>query len=352
MREAKSQPSKWKILFNFLGEKSMDAFLQSQWLTYILFVVGFVFLIKGADLLVDGAAGLARRFGVSELVIGLTIVAFGTSAPELVVNLAASLQGNSDIAIGNIIGSNIANILLILGIAAVIYPITVQKSTVWKEIPLVALAALTVIISVNDHLLDGYETDIMGRADGLIHIAFFIIFLYYSVDMALSSKENPAGDDQEEHRPLSVLKGSVYIIIGLAGLSVGADWIVNGAVLIAGHLGLSQSLIGLTVVAVGTSLPEMAASTMAALRKKSDIAIGNVVGSNIFNVFWILGISSVIHPIPFDQSWNPDLYTNLGVSVLLFMLMFLGKKHMLTRTEGVLFLVLYTAYTAFVVYRG
>jgi cation:H+ antiporter len=333
----------------------MSELFNNPIVTYMLFIAGFILLIKGADLLVDGAAGLARRFHVSELVIGLTIVSFGTSAPELVVNLVASFEGSSDLAIGNIIGSNIANILLILGISAVIYPISVQRNTVWKEIPMVFLAAVVVIVSANDVLLDNYSSNILGKADGLVLLFFFIIFAYYTVNIAVSTGENPVivtDENESELEPMSVVRGLIYIVFGLVGLSVGAQWIVDGGVLIARNLGLSQSLIGLTVVAVGTSLPELAASAVAAYKKKSDIAIGNVVGSNIFNVFWILGISSIINPIPFDPSWNVDLLINAGVSALLFGQMFLGKKQTLTRPEGIGFIFLYIIYIGYVLYRG
>jgi cation:H+ antiporter len=281
-------------------------------MTYILLVIGFVFLIKGADLLVDGASSVARKLHISNLVIGLTIVAFGTSAPELFVNLYASIQGTTDIAIGNIIGSNIVNMLFILGIAAIIYPLTVTKGTVWKEIPLSLLAAVLVFIMANDVLFDGMSANILTRIDGLVLIAFFIIFLYYTFGIAKTQGDNSPTDTVAVH---SGWKSTGMILLGLVGLVIGGHWIVGSATTIALNLGLSQALIGLTIVAIGTSLPELATSAVAAYKKNSDIAIGNVVGSNIFNIFWILGISAVIHPLPLTSLLNFDILVAVGCCI-------------------------------------
>ena len=264
-------------------------------LTYFLLIIGFIIIIKGADLLVDGASSIAKKLNVSDLVIGLTVVAFGTSAPELFVNVFASIQGNSEIAIGNILGSNIANILLILGVAAIIFPLSVQSTTVWKEIPFSLLAALILGVLVNDHLIDHKENSELTRGDGLVLIGFFIIFMYYIFSIAKKSENTTIGDLKQ----LSNFRSVSYILLGLTGLVLGGTWIVNGAIEIAGKFGVSEYLIGLTVVAVGTSLPELATSAVAAYKKNTDIAIGNVVGSNIFNIFWVLGISAVIKPLPF-----------------------------------------------------
>jgi cation:H+ antiporter len=316
-------------------------------LIYFLLILGFVFLIKGADLLVKGASSIARKLKVSDLVIGLTIVAFGTSAPELFVNVSASLQNNAEIAIGNILGSNIANILLILGVSAIIYPLTVQSNTVYKEIPFSLLAALILGILANDQLIDHKGNSALTRSDGLVLIGFFIIFLYYVFGIAQES-ESKATEDFEQ---LSNLKATAYIITGLTGLVLGGSWIINGAVEIAGKFGVSEYLIGLTVVAVGTSLPELATSAVAAYRKNTDIAIGNVVGSSIFNIFWILGISAVITPLPFQTSGNPDIVMTIISSILLFVFLFIGKNHVLKKWQGVLFLMFYIAYLVFVILR-
>jgi len=317
-------------------------------LIYILFVLGFVFLIKGADLLVEGASSLAKKFKINDLVIGLTIVAFGTSAPELFVNLSASINGSTEIAIGNILGSNIANVLLILGVTALIQPIKVQKSTIWKEIPFSLLAVIIVGIMANDIFIDGAKNSVLSRIDGFILIAFFSIFMYYIVEI---SKKNPAAlIDEEGIKKMSNLKSIGFIIMGLIGLVFGGEWIVNGAVKIAERIGMSKSVIGLTVIAIGTSLPEMATSIVAAYKGKSDIAIGNVVGSNIFNVFWILGLSSIIKPLPFLASSNTDILVAIFSSALLFPFMFVGKKHQLDKWQGVLFLGLYAAYIVYLVF--
>lgn len=313
-------------------------------LTYILFVVGFYLLIKGADLLVDGAASVAQRLKISSIVIGLTIVAFGTSAPELVVNVLASFNGNADIAIGNILGSNIANILLILGISAMIYPLKTKENTVWKEIPLSLLAAILLGTMANDLRIDGVAYSGLTRTDGIALISFFAIFIYYTFGIA-KVKDN--FDAEVEIKNYSQLKAGVFIIMGMAGLVVGGKWIVDGATKIAELFNVSQSLIGLTVVAIGTSLPELATSAVAAYKKHTDIAIGNIVGSNIFNIFWILGISSIIRPLPFDTTFDFDIVVMVLASAILFFIMFVGKKHTITKREGFLMVSLYVFYLAF-----
>ncbi len=318
-------------------------------LMYILFVAGFIILIKGADLLVDGASSIAARFNIPSLVIGLTIVAFGTSTPELFVNLMASFNGNTDIAIGNVLGSNIANVLLILGVAAVIYPLSVQSSTVWKEIPFSLLAAIALWVLANDALLDGAGNNFISRGDGLILLGFFSIFMVYVFEISLRHK--PA-DDESGIKKMNLFRSVVYILLGLTGLVFGGKWIVDGAVHIAGLLGVSESLIGLTVVAVGTSLPELATSAVAAFRRNVDIAIGNVVGSNIFNVFFVLATSATIRPLPFNAGSNFDIYVVILSSALLFLFMFAGKRHRLERWQGIMFLVLYIGYTAMLVVKG
>lgn len=315
-------------------------------LTYILFVVGFVFLIKGADLLVDGAASIARSMRVSDLVIGLTVVAFGTSTPELSVNIIASFKGNTDIAIGNVLGSNTANIFLILGISSIIYPLGVTKGTVWKEIPFSLLAAVVLVFAANDQILEKAAVSVLTRIDGLIFLCFFTIFIYYTFSIAARV------EGVEEHVPVRQygwLRSLLFIIAGLAGLTIGGKWIVDGAVILAKKLGMSESLIGLTIVAVGTSLPELATSAVAAYKKNSEIAVGNVVGSNIFNIFFVLGISATIRPLPFQTQNNVDLCVVILSSLMLFFFMFTGKKHSLDRWEGIVCLILYFGYVAFLI---
>ncbi len=314
-------------------------------ITYTLFILGFFLLIKGADLLVDGSSSIAKKLKISSIVIGLTIVAFGTSAPEFIVNIFASARGNTEIAIGNILGSNIANILLILGISAIIYPITAKKNTVLKEIPLSLLAAIVLGLMANDMIIDGTGFSGITRIDGFILLSFFIIFLYYTFGITKEDKDIV----EEEIKVFSYPKAIIFIILGLAGLVVGGKWIVDGAVKIAELFNISQSLIGLTIVAIGTSLPELATSAIAAYKKQSDIAIGNVVGSNIFNIFWILGASAIIRPLPFSASSNGDIAMTIFASVLLFIVMFIGKKKVIERWQGVFMVTSYVGYVVFLV---
>lgn len=316
---------------------------------YILLVIGFILLIKGANLLVDGASSVAKRLSISDLVIGLTVVAFGTSTPELFVNIFASIKGNTDIAIGNVLGSNIANIFLILGVSALIFPLGVGKGTVWKEIPLSLLAALLLGAMANDRLIDKSDTSALTRIDGLVFLAFFIIFMYYSFGIAKRIEGIDSHLPQKQH---GLLKSLLLIVGGLVGLGVGGNWIVGGAVYIASRLGVSQSLIGLTIVAVGTSLPELATSAVAAYKKNVEIAVGNVIGSNIFNIFFVLGLSSIIKPLPFHPSSNVDIGVVILASLLLFLWMFTGKRRSLDRWEGMVFLILYGCYITFLVFKG
>jgi cation:H+ antiporter len=314
-------------------------------LTYILFVIGFVLLISGANILVEGSASIAKKLNISSIVIGLTIVAFGTSAPEFIVNIFASVQGNTEIAIGNIMGSNIANILLILGVSSIIYPLATQENTVWKEIPLSLLAAILLGVMVNDTLIDGGTFSGLTRIDGIVFLSFFIIFLYYTFGISKVSGENT----DLEIKEMSYMKSSLYVAGGLLGLVFGGKWIVDGAIKIAEGFNVSQSLIGLTVVAIGTSLPELATSAVAAYKKQSDIAIGNVVGSNILNIFWILGFSSVINPLPFSKDSAIDIIMTIVASLILFLIMFIGKKHTVERWQGVIMIIIYIGYLAYLI---
>ncbi|MBI2524051.1 calcium/sodium antiporter [Candidatus Peregrinibacteria bacterium] len=322
-----------------------------------LLIAGLVLLIKGADWLVEGASVIARHLRITELAIGLTIVAFGTSLPELTVNIFSSLSGANDIAIGNIVGSNTANILLILGIAAIIAPMSVQTSTVWKEIPLALLAAITLFIMANDQLIDGYAISELSRTDGFTLLAFFLIFLWYIVGM-----QRIEDGHEKETRTLPIATGMMGV--GLLLLVIGGKIAVDGAVSIATSLGVSQALIGLTVVAVGTSLPELATSVVAARKGKADIAIGNIVGSNIFNIFWILGMSSSIRHLTFRPELNIDLLVGILATIILFFVVHTGAAHrrllfwqqrsghVIERKEGILMLLVYVAYIIYLGWRG
>ena len=319
-------------------------------LIYILMISGFALVIVGAYFLVNGASSLAKRFKVSELVIGLTVVAFGTSLPELFVNVVASIKGSAGITLGNILGSNIANILLILGVSGIVFPLEVTKGTVWKEIPLSLLAAILVGILANDRLIDGAAFSALTRIDGLVFISFFIIFLYYSKSIAGDVSGIREHIPAKESGPVRIC---ILIIVGLCFLIMGGKWVVDGAVKMSTAFGVEERLIGLTVVAVGTSLPELATSVVAAYKRKPEIAIGNVVGSNIFNIFFILGASSIIRPIPFEAKSNVDVVMLIVAGVLLFLTAFTGKKRIIDRWEAVVFVVLYMGYLWLVVkYSG
>jgi cation:H+ antiporter len=265
------------------------------------------------------------------------------------VNIVASARGNTDIAIGNVLGSNISNVFLILGISAIIYPLSVSKGTVWKEIPFSLLAVITLGLMANDQVIDGDGSSLLTRIDGLVLLAFFTIFLYYSFSIA------KAIEGLDEHVPAkatSFVKSILLVIAGLIGLTLGGKWIVDGAVTLAKSFGMSESLVGLTIVAVGTSLPELATSAMAAYKKNVDIAVGNVVGSNIFNIFFVLGISATMKPLPFQTKSNLDIAVVTVSSLLLFLFMFTGKKRSLDRWEGIVSLFLYGGYIAFLIIKG
>lgn len=338
--------------------------------TIILLPVGFYILVKGADWLVGGASSVAKRFQVSDLMIGLTIVALGTSLPELVVNVLASLQGATDLAMGNIIGSNISNILLILGVCAIIYPISISKGTVWKEIPLNLMAVAALFVLINDQLIDGSSNSLLSRSDGIIMMFFFIIFMYYSFGIAKNRtiideiSENKA-IERKDVEQLGMNKSVLLIFAGIVALPIGSDIIIRGSLTLGSLLGLSESFMGLTLLAMGTSAPELATSAVAAYKKNADIAIGNVVGSNLFNIFWVLGLSALIRPLPASGTINMDIIVCLIATFLLFLFTFVSnsqekgwmfkvkrEEHTLSRTEGILFVMCYLAYLGFLVWRG
>ncbi len=315
-------------------------------LSYVLMAVGFVLVIKGADISVSAASTLAKRLRVSQIAIGLTVVAFGTSLPELAVNVTASIEGNTEISVGNIIGSNIANILLILGVSGLVYPLTVTKGTVWKEIPLSLLAAIVLAIMANDRFLNSSAGDRLSRGEGLILLCFFAIFLYYSASIA---RNGANVEEASSGTRDGLLRTGLLMVAGFAALVVGSTWVVDGAVKLARLLGVSQMAVGLTILAVGTSLPELATSAAAAYRKNPDIAIGNVIGSNIFNIFCILGLSSIIRPLPLNPKVNVDIGLLIFASLLLLLCMLTGKRRTLDRWEAGLFLGVYAAYIAAIV---
>lgn len=314
-------------------------------LSITLLIFGFALLIKGADYFVLGSSAFARKFKVSELTIGLTIVALGTSAPELIVNVVSSLKGLNDVTFGNIIGSNLFNLLFILGITAIIFPVKISHSTIFKEIPYSIIAAVVLLILANDHLFTDKRPNEVGFVDALILIFFFSLFLVYIF-------KNMKNDDQQvsvNFKPLQNWKITLFMLGGLAGLIFGGRLAVNNAVAIANAFGISERIIGLTIIAAGTSLPELATSAVAAYRKNSDIAIGNVVGSNIFNIFFILAVSAFIHPLPYTLSFNFDTTVLIGGTILLLFFAYSGKKATIDRWEGIVFVGSYIIYTLYLI---
>lgn len=308
-----------------------------------LIIVGFFVLIKGADWLVDGASALAKKYKISDLAIGLTIVAFGTSAPELVVNTVASFKGHQDIVFGNVIGSNNFNLFIILGISGLITPLLVQKSTVKFEIPISLFAAVVLFLMTNDILIGSGNT--LSRVEGFILLIFFCSFLYYVYSQLKTSPE----DSEQDFKEMKGSKITLLIVAGLVGLIAGGRLVVDNAIHIAHTLGVSEKIIGLTIVALGTSLPELATSAIAAVKKKADIAVGNIIGSNIFNIFLILGVSSIIRPIKYTLSFNTDIAILVAGTLFLLLAMFTGFRKRLDRWQAAILLISYIAYTVYLV---
>lgn len=311
---------------------------------FLLVVIGFVCLIFGANWLVDGAAALAKKHNVSDLAIGLTIVAFGTSAPELVVNIIGSINGYSDIVLGNIIGSNNFNLFIILGISGLILPISVQSSTAWREIPISLIVAIILLFFIND--FNFVEPSYLSRLDSLIMLVMFLMFLYY-VFRQMKNDSNIQADFVQK----STIKIWGLILVGLSGLIIGGQLVVVNSVNIANSLGVSEKIIGLTIVAAVTSLPELVTSIVAATKKNSDIAIGNVIGSNIFNILLILSISGLIMPIEYNPKFNLDFYILIGGTIFLLIFMLTGQRKRLDRWESGILLGFYLLYTTYLVMK-
>jgi cation:H+ antiporter len=313
----------------------------------ILLIVGLAFLIKAADFLVKGASQVASRLGISPLIVGLTVVSFGTSMPEMLVTLTAGLQHNADLAIANIVGSNIANVLLILGVAAIIRPLPVRNSTIVSEIPFSLTAALLVGFLANAALFSDHHELSISRLDGGILLFFFLLFMLY---IFKSSRED------ESVAPQAVTSGKLssaifQIALGVVGLYFGGQWVVSGAVGFAQTWGVDDALIGLTIIAIGTSTPELVASAVAAYRNETDIAVGNVVGSNIFNLLWVLGLTSSIVELPFEVITNTDLVMVIVSSALIIVAMVSSRQNTVLRSHGILFICLYVAYLFYAALR-
>lgn len=323
----------------------------------LLFVVGIALIVGGANFLTDGAAALARRFGLSPLMVGLTIVAFGTSAPELVVSLTSALNGNTDISLGNVVGSNVFNILGIGGITALIAPLTITQSTIRKEIPLMLLASIVLIFMLFDVEISGGMANVVSRGDGLVLLGFFAIFLTYTIAISKPSTaiepsqdeslQSPADDAAVRLKPIWML--IAFIIGGLVALIWGGNLFVSSASNIAKAFGVSEAIIGLTVVAVGTSLPELATSVVAALKGEQEMAVGNIVGSNIFNIFLILGMTASISPVGLGGLQYVDFLALIVSAVMLYLFgVFFGERK-ITRFEGGILVLTYVAYTVYLI---
>ena len=320
--------------------------MNNVWMSLVFVVIGLVLILVGANALTDGAAAVAKRFRISNLVIGLTIVAFGTSAPELTVSVLSALKGSPDLAMGNVVGSNIFNVLLILGVTAAIIPLHVPRSTITKEVPFCILASLVLLFVASDVWIDGATENVLSRIDGLVLLCFFAIFFGYTLAIAHNKTDDA---DEECIKSMPVWRSALYIVGGLAGLIYGGQLFVDGSSAIARNLGVSESTIGLTLVAGGTSLPELATSAVAALKKNPQMAIGNVVGSNLFNIFFVLGCAASIHPLHVAGITLVDYGVMIGSAVLLFIFGQFFRQRTITRWEGIVLSLCFIAYTAYLV---
>ena len=317
-------------------------------MAYILIIVGFALLIKGANLFVDGSSNIARLLRVPPILIGLTIVSFGTSSPEATVSIIAALEGSADIAVGNVVGSNIFNITLVVGMTAFLYPLKVESETIRKEIPFTLLASVALLVLMSDIALQGFTSNMITRSDGFILLLFFSVFMYYVIDLGLKSRKNTVN----EKRPKNVRWGkNIFItILGLAAIIFGGDMVVDNGTDIAYSLGMSETLVGLTIIAVGTSLPELVTSISAALKKESEIALGNIVGSNIFNILFVLGASASIAPLAFSHKVFTDVALMMVLTVIL--LIFSRTLYKVGKREGLLLVFAYVIYMVYIILRN
>ena len=309
----------------------------------IFIIIGFALLIKGADLLVIGASKIAKKFNIPEIVIGLTVVAIGTSLPELVVSTSSALTGHSDIALGNVVGSNLVNLFFILGICSIIKPLKFKKETIFIENPFVIfVTGLLFFFGLNN---GGTQ---ITRIEGGILLLLCVIFILYNVIMAKRGQVQEDGEeiqqDPEEPSKIDTYKSILYIVLGILALKYGGDLVVDNAVVIAQALGISEKLISLTIVAVSTSLPELITSVTATIKGETDMAIGNIVGSQTFNILLILGMSSILSPITYAASYNQDMILLLAGSTVFALFPFIGEKHKMTRENGILFTIVYVVY--------
>lgn len=320
---------------------------------YILLIIGFVLLIKGADFFVDGSSSVAKILKVPTIIIGLTVVAFGTSMPELSVSVTAALRGSNDLAVSNVLGSNIFNLLVVLGCCALVKPVAAKWSLLKKEFPFSILITIILLLVDSDFsimkILDGNQGFVLGRWAGLLFLILFVLYIYATIKSALRSRAEAKDMEEEEYKTMSPLKSGIYIVIGLIGIVWGGNLVVDSASNIALTFGWSQTFIGLTIVALGTSLPELVTSVVAARKGENDLAVGNVVGSNIFNILLILGVSSFITPITLDVTAVYDTIILIIASIVVYVSAI--SKREIQRKEGILFLVCYFAFFLYVFMR-
>lgn len=317
-----------------------------MWISFILLIVGLVLILLGADALVNGASAVARKYGISEFVVGLTIVGIGTSAPELIVSAISAINGSSDIAIGNVVGSNISNVFMILGVTAIIAPISLTKSNLKYDLPIALGVSLLLFVLAYDSIFLGKEFNVISRWDGLILFAMFVLFMIYSFKSSASGDQNEESAESENGK-VNIVKSVLLIVCGLVGLVLGGRLFVNSGSDIARGFGVSDAFIGITVMAVGTSLPELAASVNAAIKKKGQMALGNVIGSNIFNILLILGTSSIIRPLTLGGITMIDMGMMILTTVMIMLSALLISKKEIKRGVGALFFMIYIAYIVY-----
>ena len=320
-------------------------------MSYIFLIIGFALLIKGADIFVDGASAIAKKFGIPAVIVGLTIVSIGTSAPELAVSIIASLKGANEITMGNILGSNIFNTLMVLGVTSIIMPIVIKKSTISKDFFISVMVSILLLVLTFGSMLFGGNSKI-SRLSGIILLVFCIAYI---ISLIIATKKSNGLDESEEtEEEIKVVNCIIKILFGIIGVVIGGQMVVDSATNIAIAFGMSQKLIGLTIVAVGTSLPELVTSMMAAIKGENDIALGNVFGSNIFNILLILGVSATISPIAVASQLGIDLIFLIVITLILGAFMFIGKngKSKLSRKEGMLLVLIYIAYIIYIVIRN
>lgn len=308
----------------------------------LLFILGFVLLIVGANFLIKSAALLGKKYNISSIVIGMVVVGFGTSLPELIISVMAVIKGSADISISNAIGSNIANIMIVLGILALITTVSAVRHTIRIKIPFVIFTSLVVFIVSNERIITGSDVNVISRWDGIIFLLIFAYALYYSL---FKHKEKPDNEDDDDSA--AKIKGrviAIMLIFGLGGVIIGGNWVVENAIEIARYFGMSEAFIGVSILAVGSSLPEIITSVVAALKKESGIAIGNIIGSNVFNTFLILGIASIIHPLNVSGEQQFNMLVNIFASVLFLLFVIGGKKGSVSKTQGIILLIMYSAF--------